>query len=80
MSYSRYELPRKVGTMTTIQIKLKPFFTRLKQQTEENPLLALTVVTGLTIALTRLMQANTERRNANTWAKEVERRRMIIAK
>lgn len=66
--------------MTTIKVKIQPFLTKLKQQTEENPLLALTVVTGLTIALTRLMQANTERRNANTWAKEVERRRMIIAK
>lgn len=49
-------------------------FTHLKRQTEENPFLAAGIVTGLLLGASKLMNANTNRKNSKTWAKEVERR------
>jgi len=51
-------------------------YENLKRQAEANPLGALAVATTAIMAATKLMQANTERGNAKTWKKEVERRSM----
>lgn len=55
---------------------MKKYIDNLKRQAEENPLVALAVAGAVVTAAAKLMQANTERKNSNTWAKEVERRRM----
>jgi hypothetical protein len=54
---------------------MHPYLENLKRQAEEQPLVALAVGTAALAAVTRLMQANTERTNSRTWSKEVERRR-----
>jgi len=54
----------------------KPSFdtTNLKKQVEDQPLLAAGIaVMGLS-ALTKLLNANTARRNSSTWRREVKRR------
>jgi hypothetical protein len=58
---------------------MNKFFTNLKKQAEENPLVAIGVATVAVTAVTKLMQANTERTNSRTWEKEVDRRRMSKA-
>jgi hypothetical protein len=50
---------------------------RLKAQVEEHPLETAVVLTALLTATAKVMQANTERKNSKTWAREVERRRMM---
>lgn len=57
---------------------MHPFLERLKRQAEENPLAALAVAAAAMTAATRLMQANTERNNAKTWSREVDRRQYKI--
>jgi len=54
----------------------KPTFdtTRLKAQVEEQPLLAAGIGAALLSGAVRLMNANTGRKNANTWKREVKRR------
>jgi hypothetical protein len=48
--------------------------TKLKKQVEENPLLAAGVGAALLTSVSKLMTANTARKNSKTWKKEVERR------
>lgn len=48
--------------------------TKLKQQIEENPLLAAGVGAALLTAASKLMNANTARQNSKTWKREVNRR------
>lgn len=55
---------------------MKKYIDNLKRQAEENPLLAAGVAIAAVTAVTKLMQANTERNNSKSWAKEVDRRRM----
>ena len=55
---------------------MKKFIDNLKKQVEDNPVAALAVGAMVITASTKLMQANTERNNSRTWAKEVDRRRM----
>jgi len=54
---------------------MKRFVDQLSRQAEENPLLALTVLTAVAATATKLMQASAEQRNSKSWAKEVDRRR-----
>lgn len=56
---------------------MKRYYENLKRQAEENPLAALAIGAATVTAVTKLMQANTERKNSTTWAKEVDRRRMM---
>jgi hypothetical protein len=51
--------------------------TKLKRQVEENPLVAAGIGAALLQAAAKLMQANTQRKNSKTWAKEVNRRTTI---
>lgn len=48
--------------------------TRLKEQVEDNPLLAAGVAAGLLTGVSKLLNANTARQNAKTWKREVKRR------
>lgn len=48
--------------------------TRLKKQIEDNPLVAAGIGAALLTGAARLMNANTARKNSNTWKKEVNRR------
>ena len=64
------ETPMKKGTL------MKKYIDNLKRQAEDNPLLALGVGAALLTAVTKLINANTERNNAKTWEREVDRRRM----
>lgn len=51
--------------------------TVLKQQIEDNPLLAAGVGAGLLAGAAKLMNAVTANKNSRTWAKEVKRRTML---
>lgn len=55
---------------------MKEYLEELKYQVRTNPLPTAAVGAGLIIAISKLINANTERQNAKTWAREVERRRM----
>lgn len=48
--------------------------TTLKNQVEQNPLVAAGIATAALTGIVKLMNANTNRKNANTWKKEVDRR------
>lgn len=48
--------------------------TRLKQQVEENPLLAAGIGAAILTGAAKLMNANTARKNSKTWSREVKRR------
>lgn len=48
--------------------------TKLKEQVEDNPLLAAGVLAGLLTGVSKLLNANTARSNAKTWKREVKRR------
>lgn len=48
--------------------------TNLKKQIEENPLIAAGIGAALLTGASRLMNANTARKNSKTWKKEVDRR------
>lgn len=48
--------------------------TKLKAQLEENPLVAAGIFAAVLNGAAKLMQANTQRKNSKTWAKEVNRR------
>jgi hypothetical protein len=48
--------------------------TRLKKQVEENPLVAMGIGAAVLSGLAKLMNANSARKNSNTWRKEVNRR------
>lgn len=55
---------------------MKKYLEELKFQAQHNPLATAVVGAGLIVAISKLLNANTERQNAKTWAREVERRRM----
>lgn len=46
----------------------------LKKQVEEQPLIALGVVSAALSGAAKLMNANTSRKNSKTWNREVKRR------
>lgn len=48
--------------------------TKLKEQVEDNPLLAAGAAAALLTGFSKLLDANTKRQNAKTWKKEVNRR------
>lgn len=48
--------------------------TKLKEQVEDNPLLAAGAAAALLTGISKLLDANTKRQNAKTWKKEVNRR------
>lgn len=48
--------------------------TRLKEQVEDQPLLAAGILVGLLTGVSKLLNANTARQNAKTWKREVKRR------
>lgn len=48
--------------------------TNLKRQIEEQPLIALGVVSAALSGAAKLMNANSARRNSKTWKQEVKRR------
>lgn len=48
--------------------------TKLKQQIEENPLVAAGIAIGLLNGVAKVMDANTNRKSASTWNREVARR------
>ena len=48
--------------------------TKLKQQIEDNPLAAAGIGAALLAGASKLMNANTARKNSKTWAREVDRR------
>ena len=55
---------------------MKKYIDNLKRQAQENPIAAIVVGALAITAISKLMQANTEKANSKSWAKEVERRRM----
>jgi len=48
--------------------------TKLKEQAEDNPLIAAGIGIALLNGVAKLMQANTQRKNSKTWNREVRRR------
>jgi hypothetical protein len=54
----------------------KPSFdtSKLKEQVEDNPLVAAGIGAALLTGAAKLMNANTARKNAKTWKREVKRR------
>lgn len=50
------------------------FIENLKNQAEENPVLAMGVAAGLITAISQLMNSTTNKKNSKAWAKEVDRR------
>jgi hypothetical protein len=54
----------------------KPKFdtTNLKQQVQDQPLIAAGIGVALLNGVAKLMQANNERKNSKTWKREVVRR------
>jgi hypothetical protein len=57
---------------------MKKYLEELKLQAQANPLPTAAVGAALIIAISKLVNANTGRQNAKTWAREVERRRMNV--
>jgi hypothetical protein len=53
---------------------MKKYIDNLKAQAEENPLLALAIGAGAVTAVSKLIEASTERQRARTWEMEVNRR------
>lgn len=53
---------------------LKKFADNLSKQVQENPIGALMVGSAAAAVVTKLMNANTARKNAKSWKKEVDRR------
>lgn len=56
------------------------FINNLKTQAEDNPVLAMGVAAGLITAISKLVDAGTNARNARAWKQEVARRAMKDAK
>lgn len=56
------------------------FLNNLKIQAEDNPVLAMGVAAGLIGAISKLVDATTNAKNARAWKQEVARRAMKDAK
>jgi len=50
------------------------FLENLQRQAEENPMVAMGIAAALITAITKLNDSRVNSRNANAWAKEVDRR------
>lgn len=50
------------------------FVENLKRQAEENPIFALATGAAVVQAMTKLVATSTQRKNAKSWHKEVDRR------
>lgn len=48
--------------------------TKLKEQVEDNPLIAAGIGVALLNGAAKLLNANTNRKNSKTWSREVKRR------
>lgn len=48
--------------------------TRLKEQVEDQPLIAAGIAVGLLTGASKLLNAHTARQNSKTWRREVSRR------
>ncbi len=59
---------------------MKQYWENLKYQAQQQPFVAAGIAAIAVTAVAKLMQANTERVNAKTWTREVDRRRMMSAK
>lgn len=59
---------------------MEKFLENLKAQAEANPVLAMGVAAGLLTAISKLMDANTNARNAKSWSRETQRRAIKDAK
>jgi hypothetical protein len=55
---------------------MNDFKIKIKQAWNENPLAVIAVGTGAAIAVVKVLEANTARKNAKTWEMEVQRRAM----
>lgn len=55
-------------------MKLNFDTTNLKRQVEDQPLLAGGLVVAALATVSKVMNANTARRNSKTWSREVKRR------
>lgn len=53
---------------------------KLKEQVEDNPLIAAGIGVALLNGVAKLMQANTNRKNSKTWSREVKRREKKASK
>lgn len=53
---------------------MQKFINNLKRQAEDNPVVALGAGAVFIQAVSKLLSTNTQRKNAKTWAKEVNRR------
>lgn len=53
---------------------MQKFLENLQAQAEANPVLAMGVAAGLLTAISKLMDANTNARNAKSWDRESKRR------
>lgn len=53
---------------------MNEFLENLKRQAAENPIVALGVGAGLITAISKLIDSNTESKNAKAWQREVNRR------
>lgn len=58
----------------TVKEDAKRFYNKLKTQAQENPLAAIFIATLVLTATSKLMDANTSRKNSKAWNKEVDRR------
>lgn len=56
------------------------FIENLKNQAEENPVLAMGVAAGLITAISQLINSTTNKKNSKAWAKEVDRRDRVSKK
>jgi len=57
---------------------MKKFFHNLKLQAQANPVIAIVLAVTLLSTAVKLLQVSTERSNARTWKKEVERRSLKV--
>lgn len=55
---------------------MQKFLENLQAQAEANPVLAMGVAAGLLTAISKLVDANTNARNAKSWDRETKRRTM----
>ena len=59
---------------------MKRFMDNLKNQAEENPVFALGVAAGLITAISKLMDASSNAKNARSWDRETARRMQNLRK
>ena len=55
---------------------MNEFLDNLRRQAEDQPMVAMGIGAAAITAIAKLLNAQTEHRNAKTWKKEVDRRTM----